>query len=312
MYSRKIIHVFATSMIHYLIPVYNVEGKDFPAVSITGSKCKLMCKHCYARILQRMKPTETPSELVEFGRKIRERGYRGLLVSGGSDEKGRVPFEDYVDAIKELKKIGLKVFIHTGLVDEQRAKLLKKAGVDMVLYDIVSSQEAIRKILNLNCSPKDYWKGLKHLVEHKVPVAPHIVVGLNEGKPSEELKSVNIVASTGCNALVIVVFTPYPGTPLENAQPPPVNYILKVMEYARRKISAPMSLGCMRPRQIREIEYKAVDLGFNGIAFPSQDALNYITSKNIKYEIHYECCASIAYHSKHTKAPQAPKLSPVP
>jgi len=293
-----VIHVFATSVIKYSLPEYGIEGKDFPAVSITGSKCKLMCKHCYARILERMKPAETPEKLLKLGRKFREKGLKGLLVSGGSDEEGRVPFEDFLDAIRELKKMGLRVFIHSGLVDEKRAKLLKKAGVDMVLYDVVSSEEAIRRVLNLNHSPRDYWRGLKYLVDCGVPVAPHIVVGLNEGKPSGEFKSVDVVASTGCSALVIVVFTPYPGTPLENAQPPPVDYVLKVMEYARRKVSAPMSLGCMKPRQFREIEYKAVDLGFDGIAFPSEDALNYIVSKDMKFKVHYECCASIAFYSK--------------
>jgi len=49
-----------------------------------------------------------------------------------------VPFKHFVDALKYVKSLGLKVFIHTGIVDEYRAQLLKDAGVDMVLIDAIT------------------------------------------------------------------------------------------------------------------------------------------------------------------------------
>ena len=289
--------VFATSVLHYSIPEYGFEGKDFPGISITGGHCELKCKHCFATILRRMKWAETPTKLVKLGEELAHKGIKGILISGGSNHKGEVEFEEFSSAIRKLKDLGLKIFMHTGIVDDKRARMLRDIGIDMVLYEIPTSNGVIREIFNLrNRTIGDYYKGLMSLIEHKVPVAPHLVVGLDRNIDNE-INMINTVSNIGCNAFVMVIFTPLSGTPLEKASPPSIDRVLTVMSYARRKIHAPLSLGCMRPRSepYRIVERKAVDLEFDGIAFPSLEALDYAKTKR-ELRFFNECCAAIAFY----------------
>jgi len=289
--------VFATSILHYSIPEYEFEGRDFPSISITGGHCELKCKHCFATILQRMKWAETPARLIKLGEELARSGVKGILISGGSNNRGEVKFEKFSTAIKRLKDLGLKIFMHTGIVDDERARMLKDIGIDMVLYEIPTSNGVIREILNLrDRTIDDYYKGLMSLIEHKVPVAPHLVVGLDHDVDNE-INVINVVSDIGCDAFVIVIFTPLAGTPLEKSSPPSICRALTVMSYARRKIHAPLSLGCMRPRSesYRIVEREAIDLEFDGMAFPSPDALNYAKEK-CELRFFNECCAAIAFY----------------
>ncbi len=289
--------VFATSHIHYEIPELGIVGRDFPVISITGTWCELKCKHCYGKLLERMISATTPEKLMKLGERLRREGVSGVLISGGCDSHGKVPFEKFVDAIKYLKSLGLKIFMHSGLVDEQRAQLIREAGVDVVLLDLIVDDEVIRSVLNLNVPSDLFVESVKNLLKFDVRVAPHIVVGINGGMPSSEFRSIDVLSRLNPHAAVIVVFTPYPGTPFENREPPDPTYVVKVIEYARRELrDIPLSLGCMRPRseEYQVVEIRAIDLGFDGIAFPSHKALNYMLELGIEFRVVHACCASLA------------------
>ncbi len=290
--------VFATSNVHYEIPELGIYGKDFPSISLTGRKCELMCKHCYGRLLDNMLGVLSPAELSNLGIRLRGEGVSGVLLSGGCDMYGKVPFEGYFNAIKWLKSQGLKVFMHVGIVDEVRASLIKELGIDAVLVDLVVHEGAIKEVIGLH-DVEAYIKTLKILNKYDLPVVPHVVIGLYKGLPSKEFTSVDILHELRPKAAVFVIFTPYPNTPLESSNPPSPNYVVEILKYARRKLDdVPLSLGCMRPRseEFLRVELAAVDLGFNGIAFPSYAAVNYLVDNDIKFKVIHECCASIYEH----------------
>lgn len=288
--------VFMTSGSGYPTHEYGVKGRGFPALSITGSWCALGCKHCHGKILERMISVTDPKRLIPMVKRLKKLGVTGILISGGSNYHGEVPFEPFVGAIRKAKELKLKVYMHTGLVDERRAQLLKEVDVDMVLYDVVGSRETIRGILNLSATPDDFYRGLRYLVDYDVRVAPHVVIGLNGGSLRGEREAIDAIGRIGGDAAVVVVFTPYPGTPLGKAPPPPVKGVLKMMKYFREKLEIPISLGCMRPRSrdYKAIERMAIDLGYEGIALPSKRALNYMAEGGEAIVAIPECCASVA------------------
>jgi len=244
-----------------------------------------------------MIPAVTPNELIAVADRLKATGIKGVLVSGGCDYSGRVPFEPFVNALKYMKRLGFKVFMHTGVVDKYRAQLLKDVGIDLVLIDAVISDKAIKEVIGLNVHPDTYIDSIKVLKELGLRVVPHMVVGIYKGLPSDEFKVIDLLADIRPDAAVVVVFTPYPGTPLENVNPPSPRYVSKVISYARRKLDdIPLSLGCMRPRTPNYVltEITAINSGFNGIAFPSLQALNYMMRLGINFKVVNECCASIA------------------
>jgi len=293
--------VFATSHMHYEIPEFGIYGKDFPVISITGTYCSLKCKHCYGKLLERMIPVTTPKDLIIIGRRLKSKGVNGLLISGSCDNLGRVPFESFVSTIRELKGIGMKIFIHTGLIDEERAKLLKEANIDVVLLDVVLDQKSIYEVLNLKISTSAFINSLRIMQRYDLRIAPHIVIGLNKGLPSGEFKTIDELVNIEPDTLILVIFTPYMGTPFEKYQPPKPSYVIKVLEYARKRLrEIPISLGCMRPRsaEYKIIEKKAVELKFDGIAFPSLETLEYMNMYGIDIEVIHSCCAILALMNK--------------
>lgn len=297
--------VFATSNIHYEVPELGIVGRDFPSISLTGRKCELMCKHCYGRLLDNMLSISTPDELALLGDRLRSKGISGVLLSGGCDRLGRVPFEGYLNAIKYLKVLGLKVFMHAGIVDDFRAGLIKELGIDAVLVDFVLHEGAIKEVLGLG-DVEAYVKTLKTLKKFDIAVVPHIIVGLYKGLPSKEFEAVDTLKELMPKAAVFVIFTPYPGTPLEHLNPPSPHYIVEVLKYARKQLNdIPLSLGCMRPRgeEFDAVEVAAIKLGFNGISFPSTTALNYLVSNDIRFKVVHECCASIYGYARHQLTP---------
>ena len=46
----------------------------------------------------------------------------------------------------------------------------------------------------------------------------------------------------------------------------------------------------------KAVERTALDLGFEGIAFPSEDMLDYAERLGVGFEVHHGCCAAIAFH----------------
>ena len=95
--------------------VYIDQRGQYPAISLTGTKCALRCDHCYGRILESMISVPEPNDLQTLCRKLDDDGNIGVLLSGGSDKSGFLPWNTYLDAIHWIKcHTGLKISIHTG------------------------------------------------------------------------------------------------------------------------------------------------------------------------------------------------------
>ncbi|MCD6508872.1 MAG: hypothetical protein J7L11_00555 [Thermoprotei archaeon] len=58
--------------------------------------------------------------------------------------------------------------MHVGLVNERRARILSEIDPDMVLYDAVLSELAIKDVLNLDVPRIAFVEGLRLLREYGV------------------------------------------------------------------------------------------------------------------------------------------------
>ena len=52
--------------------------------------------------------------------------------------------------------------------------------------------------------------------------------------------------------LIFIVFMPTKGTPMEAISPPPVEGVVNLFRYARRRFSGEIALGCMRPPEYKK------------------------------------------------------------
>jgi len=295
-FGRKIFF-YAPSFMYYKTSYYQSRPNLFPTISITGSACSLKCKHCYGKVLRTMYPATTPEKLVELCGKLKTEGAIGCLISGGCLPDGSLPFDRFVDAIATIKrKFGLAVAVHTGIINFETAKRLKKAGVDSALLDIIGSNETIKEIYNLNVSTKEFDDSLKALHDAGLAVVPHVLVGLHYGKLKGELNALRMISKYSPSALIIIAFMPIRGTPMENVNPPSPLDIAKIIVIGRLMFpNVPLALGCMRPKGKHRIETDilAIRAGVNAIAFPTEEAI--MEAERLGYQFCFSslCCSQV-------------------
>ena len=295
--KTKEIRFYAPSFTYYKTKQFCPSTTDFPTISITGNTCNLNCKHCGGKVLETMHPARTPNELFLLGSRLTQNGARGVLISGGCQPDGSVPLDKFINVLGSLKReLGLTIFVHTGLINRQTATALKQQGIDVALIDIIGSSETIKKIYNLKTEIQDYTNSLKALQDAKLPFVPHVIVGLNDGKLDGEFEALQMIKKFKPSAIVIIAFMPIHGTKMANTTPPKPLDIAKVIATARKMFTkTPIILGCMRPKgkSRSETDLLALKAGVDGIAFPSETAIEYAKENGlIKFFSSY-CCAQI-------------------
>lgn len=291
------IRFYAPSFMYYKTNNFHLSTAAFPSISVTGSSCALNCKHCGGRVLNTMFPATTPDELNNLCTKLKSKGAIGCLISGGCLPDGSVPLDRFVEAIAKIKRdLALTVVVHTGVVNLTMARRLKDAGVDAALIDIIGSEETIREIYKLEVKVEDYDRSLKALHESGIPLVPHVLVGLHYGKLKGELQALKMISKYTPSAVIIIALMPIKSTPMEKANPPLPEDIVKVLTAARLLIpKTPIVLGCMRPKgkHRTKTDTLALKAGVNAIAFPAKEAIQLAESMKLEITFSSLCCSQI-------------------
>ena len=274
---------------------YQGRHGRYQAVSITGGVCALNCDHCRSKLLQPMIHATTPKALIEQCQKLDAKGDIGCLLSGGSDRKGKLPWDRFIPAIKEIKETTkLFISVHSGNLDHETALGLKNAGVDQALIDIIAEDETIRHVYHADYGVNDIQRSLEALTTAGLPIVPHIIVGLNEWRLFGEIRALSMLETLDPppQAVVVVSFMPLPDTPMEKTQPPGFKDIARIIASVRiRMPEIPVFLGCARDRSQKEIDSFALRCGVNGIVLPSEDAQHLAQESGLEIKWKRTCCS---------------------
>ncbi|MFP4036719.1 MAG: hypothetical protein ACLFUE_04295 [Desulfobacteraceae bacterium] len=273
---------------------YGRERGRYPAVSITGDRCLLQCDHCRGRLLQPMIQVNEPQELLRTGKRLHAAGAHGLLLSGGSNLSGRLPWELYYDAIALLvRQTGLFLSAHIGFPDVETCRRLRDAGIRQALVDVIGDELTARKVYHL-AGAAVVSDSLESITESGLPMAPHVVAGLYYGRLRGETEAVEIISRHRPQVLVFVVLTPLKGTPMEKVSPPSPLEVARLIALARISMpDVPISLGCERPRntQGRILESMAVRAGATRMAVWSEEAVKETISLGLRPRFQSTCCS---------------------
>ena len=272
-------------------------GKNsFPAFSITAGECGLNCDHCQKKILEPMIPATSPDMLDEKVRHlVATQGLNGFLLSGGSNRKNEIPYGRYMPVVEGLKRDfpGLKIAVHTALLDERRAKEMESAGVDTVMMDVIGAQETIEQVYKLKRPVEDFEETLAALASTSMEVTPHIVIGLHYGRILGEANALDMVSRYNVNALVLVVIMPFyarPGTFIT----PDTSDVGRIFGEARARLpEQQVLLGCARPPGMhkRVTDAYAIMAGLDGIAFPADGAVSVAHTIGRPFTQAHSCCS---------------------
>lgn len=278
--------------------MFRVDGRKgcHRALSITGDRCDLQCEHCRGRLLASMIPVPTPERLIRECTGLASRGIRSVLLSGGCDRSGRMPWERFEEALRRVKeKTGLFVSAHAGLADSRTARVLRRAGVDQVLIDVVGDQETLREICRLEAGPEHVLHSLQALRDEGLSVAPHVICGLHRGMIRGEKRALEMIARSEVNPETVVFCSlmRLPGTPSWTWPEPDVAEVGRLMAEARFLLPRVLqSLGCARKRGDRRLERFALEAGFNRMALPGDETVEYALGLGLDVVLHESCCSA--------------------
>lgn len=266
----------------------------YPAVSITGRSCTLQCDHCRGKLLDPMIPADSPAAWIEKARRLADRGAHGILISGGADASGRLPWERFAPAIARVAR-DTRLFLtaHAGFPDAETAGLLRDAGVRQALIDVMGDDETARRIYHLPAHDA-VLRSLDALAAHGPPLAPHIVAGLYHGRLRGEDRALETLRAYEPAVLVIVVLTPLPGTPMASSPSPTPLEVARLIARARTLLpEVPLSLGCERPRNRAgtAMEILALRAGVTRMAVWSEEAVLEARRLGLTPRFQETCCS---------------------
>jgi len=273
--------------------VCNHRTGRYPAISITGSRCALNCDHCRAKILEPMIPAESPDRLLEVCLRLAKNGTAGVLLSGGCDENGRLPWQDFIAAIRRIKSCtDLFISIHSGIIDCETAGELKSAGVDQALIDVIGDDRTLRDIYHVGFGVARIDASLAALARAGIAIVPHIVCGLHYGRIRGEKQAIEMISGYPVEQLVVVSLMPIPDTPLRHTRPLNAAAVAEIIAAARfRMPQVKISLGCARRRGDPALEILAIDAGVNRIALPSEEAVARARHYGLQIRYQATCCS---------------------
>lgn len=269
--------------------------RRFLPVSVTGSACALSCDHCQAKVLDGMISVRAEEDLFVLASRLKAQGSEGLLVSGGSTRTGGVPLLPHLRHIPRIRgELGMKVIVHSGVVDPKLAAGLAEAGVDGVMLDIIGADETLRDVYHLDLTVADMERSLRLLSSHELRIIPHIVLGLHYGQFLGEHRALEMLTRYPVSTLILVVLVPLTGTPMAHIPPPATEEVTGFFAAARMAAPATtINLGCARPLGPvkTELDQAAIDLGLNGIAYPADGAIEYARSRGLEPRLFEYCCS---------------------
>jgi len=286
---------FGKRITFYLPGIFSYNGftGKYPAISITGNRCDLQCDHCGGRILESMIPALTPESLLEQCRRLADKKIQGVLISGGCDGRGRLPWNTFAPVIGKIKdQTELYVSVHSGLVNDDMALALKDAGVDQALIDVIGDDETFRRIYHVPFGVSRIISAMESLQRVGLSMIPHIVCGLDYGLMKGEKKAVCMISQFDVEQVVIASLMGIPNTAAWGSRPPEPQAVAEIIAEARFKMpETEISLGCARQRGNAQLEMLAIDAGVNRMALPSDEAVD--RGKAYGMEIRYQrtCCS---------------------
>jgi lipoyl synthase len=276
--------------------VNGVRGR-YRAVSITGTRCDLDCEHCKGLLLRTMPPAPDPETLLRLGLEAKARGDYGMLITGGCDASGRLPWQGYLQVIRKLKATtDLTITVHAGQVDLETGRGLKDSGVDQALVDVMGDDATARGVYHLAEGTAQIRRTLDSLAAVGLEIVPHILFGIHYGMERGERAALEILSDYPLKQYVVVVIMPFRGTPMEGVQAPRPEQVASFLASARLRLpDLCASLGCARPRgrYRHALDVLAVRAGINSLALPSDAALEYALRHGLEV-VHSATCCSLS------------------
>lgn len=267
----------------------------FIAVSLMGDRCQLMCDHCGTRMLTALHRASSPEAFLRLCETMHGRGCRAMLLTGGCAPDGTIPLPPFVEAVIEARRRwGYRFAAHTKLATVAFGDAAASAGIDPLMVDVVGDERSLREVYHLRRHTlRDVERSLDIASERGIPLAPHIMIGIAHGRVVGERRALAMLSGRKLAALALVVLTPLRNTRMAGVKID-LPAALEILGAARQMFpDTRLTLGCAKTggKMQRTLEERALDLGYNAIAYPSEGIVTRAREMGYQVEFSEMCCA---------------------
>ena len=198
----------------------NTEIELCVLLSIKTGSCPEDCKYCpqsghYKTNIEKEKLLEI-DKVVEQAKAAKAAGAKRYCMGAAWRNPPKKQLPKVAEMIKEVKALGLETCMTLGMLDEEQAQTLKKAGLDYYNHNLDTSPEFYGNIISTR-TYEDRLETLKNVRESGIKVCCGGILGMGETREDrigllEQLANLpSPPDSVPINQLI-----PVPGTPLGN------------------------------------------------------------------------------------------------
>lgn len=147
--------------------------------------------------------------------------------------KGTKRFEQVLDIISDVSKLGMEVCVTLGELGPDEAEDLRKAGVTAYNHNIDTSPEHYPNIVTTHTF-EDRLNTIRHAQDAGMSICCGGILGLGE-TPLDRLKMIEVISEFNPQpeSVPINSLMPMPGTPLEGSDPVTVFEVVRMIAIAR-------------------------------------------------------------------------------
>lgn len=188
-------------------------------ISARTGKCSQNCKYCaqstHYNTNIHTHPLVDINEVIKAAEESKKNGAINFaIVTSGKTPDEAKDFTELLEMIKEINKLGLKSCASIGILNEEQAKKLKKAGLVRFHHNINTAKSYHSKICTTHTF-EDRLKTCKYVKEQGIELCCGVIIGMGE-TIEQRIEMALELAQIAPDSIPVNILTPIKGTPFEN------------------------------------------------------------------------------------------------
>lgn len=188
-------------------------------ISARTGKCSQNCKYCAQSTHYNTNiythPLVDIKEVIKVAKESKENGAVNFaIVTSGKTPDEAKDFNELLEMIKEINKLGLKSCASIGILNEEQAKQLKKAGLVRFHHNINTAKSYHNEICTTHTF-QDRLNTCKYVKEQGMELCCGVIIGMGE-TIEQRIEMALELAQIAPNSIPVNILTPIKGTPFEN------------------------------------------------------------------------------------------------
>lgn len=240
-------------------------------LSIKTGSCPEDCSYCpqSARYETDIKkhPLMEVEDIVEKAKAAKANGAQRFCMGAAWRKPPRgEQFDRVLEAIRQVKALGMESCVTLGLLDEEQASKLKQAGLDYYNHNVDTSKEYYSKVITTR-KFQDRVKTLRHVRNQDINICCGGILGMGES-PADRMKLIAFLATMTPQpeSVPINFLVKFDGTPLEKVDDLDSLHFVRTIAVARLLLpKSRIRLSAGRMDMSREAQILCLTAGANSI-----------------------------------------------